>query len=427
MSDNYQESVVFTNLVIDPGRGSTRQDRVPGIAVDSDILSVGKGLEKFTHAYEGWGTGGAEPDRPAPDPQTIIVTQPKSITDALQHMRQLRSEKAILRDVGGPIERLDQLKTESEVLEKQLKQLYEGRDATLQLCLNSETITEEERNRLQSLAVLENRDLMMLEGVELNDCFKAVKSKLESLENDEGVKALMSMLDKQELQKFDEKYSNEKFNLLKAQLEKTATAGPTQEEVPRPISNIDNLADLSTRFAKLDERLHQIEQVVGMDVVEAMSFPFQDIPTAICHLTERMLLLDPRKLDAIHERASDLSKELDKLLSTKAHVVFGSEGPSLQALTSEKKIETLYVIATRWKSTANSLPKLVQKLKYLSVLSRDTADLQTRLDAVETDVGDVKSLLESSQKSLEVLNSRVTEQIDLMSQILDKLNKKAFE
>eukprot|EP01054_Gregarina_sp_Poly1_P002925 Gregarina_sp_Poly_1__2924@NODE_1818_length_3276_cov_167_917420_g1179_i0_p1_GENE_NODE_1818_length_3276_cov_167_917420_g1179_i0NODE_1818_length_3276_cov_167_917420_g1179_i0_p1_ORF_typecomplete_len427_score83_53Dynamitin/PF04912_14/4_2e34TolA_bind_tri/PF16331_5/1_3e02TolA_bind_tri/PF16331_5/8_8e02TolA_bind_tri/PF16331_5/4e02TolA_bind_tri/PF16331_5/0_0039Dynactin_p22/PF07426_11/1_1e03Dynactin_p22/PF07426_11/0_0004Phage_HK97_TLTM/PF06120_11/7_3e02Phage_HK97_TLTM/PF06120_11/0_14Phage_HK97_TLTM/PF06120 len=426
MSDDYQESRQFTNLVIDPGQGSTRQDRIPGIAVDSDVLSVGKGLEKLTHAYEARGLGSLEGSETTTDRVQPRQALAHSIQNAMIHMRKLRTEKAILRDIEGPIERLEKLKGESEVLENELKALYDSRNATMQLCLNSETVSDEERERLHALAVLENRDLMMLEGTELNESFKAVKSKLETLENDEGVKALMAMLDNSDLERFDEKFESQRFKLLKSELEKTRSTVASDVDQSTTVT-MDNLSELVTRFAKLDERLCQIESVVGMDVVEAMSFPFQDIPTAICHLTERMLLLDPRKLDAIHERASDLSKELDKVLSSKAHVVFGGEGPSLQALTSEKKIETLYAIATRWKSTANSLPKLVQKLKYLSVLARDAADLQTRLDAVENDVADVKGLLESSQKSLEILSSSVTEQIDLMSQILEKLNKKAFE
>ncbi|GFQ67683.1 dynactin subunit 2 [Trichonephila clavata] len=167
---------------------------------------------------------------------------------------------------------------------------------------------------------------------------------------------------------------------------KTATATPTEEAVKYELYVRPDQAklELSSKLANLEQRLKNLENVIGQDQ-KKLSFltsntDGKSISAAISLLSSKLNLLEPSVLDQLEGRFAVLHQSMQQA-AEKKHEVEGAE--------KQNKIAELYELAKKVDDMSSSLPQVVERLVSLKELHEQALQFSkalTQLDATQQQI-----------------------------------------
>merc|ERR1712087_492518 len=163
-----------------------------------------------------------------------------------------------------------------------------------------------------------------------------------------------------------------------------------------------------------------LEKIVGPKPDNAT---IGDMTRSIEYLSSVLALLsDEGKLEGLVRRAQVLRKRLQEI-QAKGHAAI-----ELQITkTKEEKISTLFEMMSRWDGAAKTLPTVVKRLRSVSNLHEESANIVTKVGKLESQNKVIKSTLEANQEMLNEVKTSLARNAEVMQQnmstIQDRLNK----
>ncbi|XP_037817240.1 dynactin subunit 2 [Lucilia sericata] len=170
----------------------------------------------------------------------------------------------------------------------------------------------------------------------------------------------------------------------------------------------------SARIAKLEHRLHQLEQAVGAqpEKLSRLTTLTQstNVMDAVRQLSTKAALLQSEKIDAIEERLGSLGTKMDAIAEK-------SSGSADEA-KRDQKVTDLYDIAKRTEPVAEILPDIIERMqaleslhKYAMNFAKIIAEIEEKQSTITTSLVNNKELLHSVQETfaqnLETINKEV--------------------
>jgi len=176
----------------------------------------------------------------------------------------------------------------------------------------------------------------------------------------------------------------------------------------------------SFRMVDIKERLESLESIIGR---KPENPTIGDMTRSIEYLSSVLALLsDEGKLEGLVRRAQVLRKRLQEI-QAKGHAAI-----ELQITkTKEEKISTLFEMMSRWDEAAKTLPTVVKRLRSVSNLHEESANIVTKVGKLESQNKVIKSTLEANQEMLNEVKTSLAKNAEVMttnmSTIQDRLNK----
>lgn len=134
--------------------------------------------------------------------------------------------------------------------------------------------------------------------------------------------------------------------------------------LPPTVASTVNELEYTTRIAELENRLHQLEAVVGAQPEKlsrlANSLGTNNLLEAVQQVSTRAALLQPNQLDLIETRIAALADKMDGIAEKST--------ASGRDVSSEQKVLELYDIAKRTEPIAHLLPNMLQRMQALENL-----------------------------------------------------------
>ncbi|XP_017488860.1 PREDICTED: dynactin subunit 2 [Rhagoletis zephyria] len=170
----------------------------------------------------------------------------------------------------------------------------------------------------------------------------------------------------------------------------------------------------SARIAKLEHRLHQLEQAIGAQPEKLSRLTAvtntSNVLEAVHQLSTKAALLQVDKLDLIESRLATLTGKMDAIAEK-------SSGSAEDAKRDQKVIE-LYDIAKRTEPVAEILPDIIERMQALEALhkyamnfAKIIAEIEEKQTTITTSLVSNKELLHSVQETfaqnLETINKEV--------------------
>uniref|UniRef100_T1PFB3 Dynamitin n=1 Tax=Musca domestica TaxID=7370 RepID=T1PFB3_MUSDO len=170
----------------------------------------------------------------------------------------------------------------------------------------------------------------------------------------------------------------------------------------------------SARIAKLEHRLHQLEQAVGAqpEKLSRLTTLTQstNVMDAVRQLNTKAALLQSEKIDVIEERLGSLGAKMDAIAAK-------SSGSPEDAKRDQKVVE-MYEIAKRTEPVAEILPDIIERMQALELLhkyamnfAKIIAEIEEKQTSITTSLVYNKELLHSVQETfaqnLETINKEV--------------------
>lgn len=122
----------------------------------------------------------------------------------------------------------------------------------------------------------------------------------------------------------------------------------------------------SARIAKLEHRLHQLEQAIGAQPEKLSRLTAltntNNVLEAVHQLSTKTALLQTDKLDVIETRLNTLTGKMDAIAEK-------SSGSADDAKRDQKVVE-LYEIAKRTEPVAEILPDIIERMQALEALHK---------------------------------------------------------
>merc|ERR1712087_1083180 len=176
----------------------------------------------------------------------------------------------------------------------------------------------------------------------------------------------------------------------------------------------------SFRMGDIKQRLEKLETVIGR---KPENPTIGDMTRSIEYLSSVLALLsDEGKLEGLVRRAQVLRKRLQEI-QAKGHAAI-----ELQITkTKEEKISTLFEMMSRWDQAAKQLPTVVKRLRSVSNLHEESANIVAKVGKLESQNKVIKSTLESNHEMLNEVKASLARNAEVMQQnmstIQDRLNK----
>ncbi|CAD7012152.1 dynactin subunit 2 [Ceratitis capitata] len=170
----------------------------------------------------------------------------------------------------------------------------------------------------------------------------------------------------------------------------------------------------SARIAKLEHRLHQLEQAIGAQPEKLSRLTAltntNNVLEAVHQLSTKTALLQTDKLDVIETRLNTLTGKMDAIAEK-------SSGSADDAKRDQKVVE-LYEIAKRTEPVAEILPDIIERMQALEALhkyamnfAKIIAEIEEKQTTITTSLVSNKELLHSVQETfaqnLETINKEV--------------------
>ncbi|XP_055840169.1 dynactin subunit 2 isoform X1 [Episyrphus balteatus] len=178
------------------------------------------------------------------------------------------------------------------------------------------------------------------------------------------------------------------------------------------VQNVDLAA--TARVAKLEYRLHELEQAVGVNPEKlsrlAASTGSSNLIETVRQLSTQAALLQPGQLNQIETRLTSLTTKMNAIAEK-------SSGSSDEAKRDQKVCE-LYDIAKRTESIAEILPDIIERMqaleslhKYAMNFAKIIAEVEETQNSISQNLSNNKTLLNSVQEifatNLENINKEV--------------------
>jgi len=163
----------------------------------------------------------------------------------------------------------------------------------------------------------------------------------------------------------------------------------------------------SLAVGDLEARVAALEAKLGVDG----ALPFPDLCSGLAAVTDKVKLLDQKKLEQIHARLRTLVPEVRKLRDAT-----GSQ--------HSKEVVELYNICQTWDAAAEALPAVLERLRCLKNIHQAAAGFSERLTAVEAQQAATAARLATSQEAFKALRMSMAENMATMQANLEKLKEK---
>jgi len=177
----------------------------------------------------------------------------------------------------------------------------------------------------------------------------------------------------------------EKLNVQKLlnELDKFTSRSSTQENKTSPTAHIPVVPPAVV--AEVEKRLAQLEKVVGLGqtpsiVVEESVGSFPDIWSGLKELDKKLSNLDPAKLESTQRRVKGLMADFSELEVLEHRL---SLQKSTISASYQEKINGIWNAITRWDKSAQQLPTVIGRLQSLRGLHEESAQVLSRLQAIE--------------------------------------------
>lgn len=158
--------------------------------------------------------------------------------------------------------------------------------------------------------------------------------------------------------------SEQEVKKLLTQVEKYKKTSSESGATPSTVASIPNDLEYTSRIAELENRLHQLEAIVGAQPEKlsrlATSFGTNNLLEAVQQVSTRAALLQPNQLDLIETRIAGLVTKMDSI--AEKSTVAGRD------VASEQKVLELYDIAKRTEPIAQLLPNMLHRMQALENL-----------------------------------------------------------
>lgn len=176
----------------------------------------------------------------------------------------------------------------------------------------------------------------------------------------------------------------------------------------------------SFRMGDIKQRLENLETIIGR---KPENPTIGDMTRSIEYLSSVLALLsDESKLEGLVRRAQVLRKRLQEI-QAKGHAAI-----ELQITkTKEEKITKLFEMMSRWDQAAKQLPTVVKRLRSVSNLHEESADIVDKVGRLESQNEVIKSTLKSNHEMLNEVKASLAKNAEVMTQnmstIQDRLSK----
>lgn len=151
-----------------------------------------------------------------------------------------------------------------------------------------------------------------------------------------------------------------------------------------------------TRIAQLEQRLTQLENVIGMSDDKLVKFTqnlkSQGVVDAVQQLAAKSALLDSTQIEAMEGRIATLSHRMDTVAQKKSAMPPDSE--------RDQKIIEMYVILKKTETISQILPQTVERLIALNVVHRRAGEFSKSLAQLEELQSQISCGLESNKSVL---------------------------
>lgn len=158
--------------------------------------------------------------------------------------------------------------------------------------------------------------------------------------------------------------SEQEVKKLFSQVDEFKKTGGASIVLPSKVIKSANELEYTTRIAELENRLHQLESVIGAQPEKlsrlASALGTNNLLEAVQQVSTRAALLQPNQLDLIETRIAALATKMDGIAEKSA--------ASGKDVASEQKILDLYEIAKRTEPIAQLLPNILQRMQALENL-----------------------------------------------------------
>ncbi|KAG7196662.1 hypothetical protein KM043_015999 [Ampulex compressa] len=181
-----------------------------------------------------------------------------------------------------------------------------------------------------------------------------------------------------------------------------------------------------TRIALLEQRLRNLENVIGVSHYKVIKFSqnpnCHGIVDAVQQLGAKVALLDPSQLDVIECRLATLLHTMDSIAQKRSAIAPDSE--------QEQKIADMYEIMKKMEPLMQILPQTVDRMLALNTIHQQAADFSKSLVRLETLQSHITKRLESNKSLLQDVQESFASNLDIiknniisLEERIKKLNK----
>ncbi|GFT72091.1 dynactin subunit 2 [Nephila pilipes] len=202
---------------------------------------------------------------------------------------------------------------------------------------------------------------------------------------------------------------------------KTATVAPTEETVKYELYVRPDQAklELSSKLANLEQRLKNLENVIGQDK-KKLSFltsntDGKSISAAISLLSSKLNLLEPSILDQLEGRFAILHQCMQQA-AEKKHQVEDAE--------KQNKIAELYELAKKVDEMSSSLPQVVERLVSLKELHEQALQFSKALTQLDATQQQITSSLKNNGTLLKEVQGTFLKNTEMIETNIASLNSR---
>ncbi|EZG78479.1 dynamitin [Gregarina niphandrodes] len=288
--------------------------------------------------YEARGTGeiqsASQPGIQGGSEQNVLT----ELDILFQKIKAQRTTREVLGNIPERLqtapEQLQSIREQLDLIQHEFNELVEGKDNLLKLVINNQkaTLSPEQIKELSGKAVEELATLV--DQQDMNQTIAFARDQIEQIESDEKFQAFLN--DPRSI----------KDTAISVLANAPAVASEDQLKDVQ-IFTSPSSTKLYVELADVNERLSELERIVGINTANRLKYSFTDMPSALCQLTHQLVLLEPQRIEALKEKAVNLNDEYKRLSS----VIAGTG-------EHDRRINTLYTNMNRWLTLSHSLPKV---------------------------------------------------------------------
>eukprot|EP00917_Polyrhabdina_sp_WS-2016_P032941 GHVP01070236.1.p1 GENE.GHVP01070236.1~~GHVP01070236.1.p1 ORF type:complete len:419 (+),score=93.24 GHVP01070236.1:29-1285(+) len=317
-----------------------------------------------------------------------------------RHMEELAVE-AKIHKLETPTDKLSRLRNEIRELQEVANAFLDSRASV------DGTLTEEAEQEAIRIFSGKPRDLLLeLEKMEL------------------AIDALVGEPEFQDSFEIGAKSSRKKFDFDKCMNTLTQLHQKTLEketDISKPnVSQSDDLTECpsyefyyvptmnsqldKSRLLSVEAKLAELESIIGITAGAHLSLPQDGLLRSVREILEKLSLVDSQMLENLHKKARETTIEIDNLLKKKDQI-YPNNSPT------DQQVVEMFDLYEKWSLSTSGLSSLVERLRLLKSLHQEAAGASSRLDALEKQQDDLRTLLVQANKNLGGLEEMVEGQI----------------
>ncbi|KAL4222412.1 Dynactin subunit 2 [Mactra antiquata] len=174
----------------------------------------------------------------------------------------------------------------------------------------------------------------------------------------------------------------------------------------------------NAKLASLEERLERLEAAMGNTSPEKLGMLTTDTDNkslvgAVAVVNSKMSLLEPTNVEQVEVRLHSVLQKLDKIAEKKS---------SSQEDEKQNKVSELYSLVKKWETTADVLPKVVDRLSALRDLHEQALQFSQALAYLDTTQQEINVSLKSHGDMLKQMESTMNDNISTIKKNCESID-----